>query len=203
VISGELILIRTRDRRGLAADDATVHRCRAGNGAARRYGNIDGYRRVHAEERAAPDRRARRVLVKLEQQRIERGLELEGRMMSVEDVNRLMKNFIDAVPVELEHAAAIDGASTFRILRELVLPLTLPGIAVTSIYTFINAWGAFIIPFVLVSNPEDQPGPIEIYNFMGSHGLFKFGDLADLISDGSDTSRRPPSPALSATTRNG
>ena len=90
----------------------------------------------------------------------------------------LMKNFIDAVPEELEHAAAIDGASTFRILRQLVLPLTLPGIAVTSIYTFIQAWGAFIIPFVLNSNPDDQTGPVEIYNFMGSHGLFNFGDLA-------------------------
>ena len=90
----------------------------------------------------------------------------------------LMKNFIDAVPVELEQAAAIDGASTFRILRELVLPLTVPGIAVTGIYTFINAWGAFIIPFVLTYSPENQPGPVEIYNFMGSHGLFKFGDLA-------------------------
>ena len=90
----------------------------------------------------------------------------------------LMKNFIDAVPVELEHAAAIDGASTFRILRQVVLPLTVPGIAVTAIYTFINAWGAFFIPFVLNSNPDDQVGPIEIYNFMGSHGLFKFGALA-------------------------
>jgi multiple sugar transport system permease protein len=90
----------------------------------------------------------------------------------------LMKNFIDAVPVELEHAAAIDGASTFRILRQVVLPLTVPGISVTAIYTFINAWGAFFVPFVLNSNPDDQPGPIEIYNFMGSHGLFKFGDLA-------------------------
>jgi len=90
----------------------------------------------------------------------------------------LMKNFIDAVPVELEQAAAIDGASTFRILRELVLPLTVLGIAVTGIYTFINAWGAFIIPFVLTYSPDNQPGPVEIYNFMGSHGLFKFGDLA-------------------------
>ena len=90
----------------------------------------------------------------------------------------LMKNFIDAVPLELEQAAAIDGASTLRIVRQVVLPLTVPGIAVTSIYTFINAWGAFIIPFVLNSDPEQQPGPIEIYNFMGSHGLFKFGDLA-------------------------
>jgi multiple sugar transport system permease protein len=90
----------------------------------------------------------------------------------------LMKNFIDAVPIELEQAASIDGASTSRIMRQVVLPLTLPGIAVTAIYTFIQAWGAFLIPFVLVSNPDDQTGPIEIYNFMGSHGLFKFGDLA-------------------------
>ena len=90
----------------------------------------------------------------------------------------LMKNFIDAVPVELEQAAAIDGASVFRILRELVLPLTLPDVAATEIYTFINAWGAFIIPFVLTYSPDNQPGPVEIYNFMGSHGLFKFGDLA-------------------------
>jgi multiple sugar transport system permease protein len=90
----------------------------------------------------------------------------------------LMKNFIDAVPVELEHAAAIDGASTFRILRQVVMPLTVPGIAVTAIYTFINAWGAFIVPFVLTYSPDNQTGPIEIYNFMGSHGLFKFGDLA-------------------------
>src|SRR5439155_4738684 len=71
-----------------------------------------------------------------------------------------------------------DGASTFRILRELVFPLALPGIAVTGIYTFINAWGAFIIPFVLTYSPENQPGPVESYNFMGSHGLVKFGDLA-------------------------
>ena len=90
----------------------------------------------------------------------------------------LMKNFIDAVPIELEQAAAIDGASTVRILRQVVLPLTVPGLAVTAIYTFINAWGAFVVPFVLMYSPEDQPGPIEIYNFMGSHGLFKFGDLA-------------------------
>lgn len=90
----------------------------------------------------------------------------------------LMKNFIDAVPLELEHAAAIDGAGTFRILRQLVLPLSLPGVSVTAIYTFIQAWGAFIVPLILDSNPNDTPGPIEIYNFMGAHGFFKFGDLA-------------------------
>jgi multiple sugar transport system permease protein len=90
----------------------------------------------------------------------------------------LMKNFIDAVPAELEHAAELEGCGTLQTLVRVVLPLALPGVAVTAIYTFINAWGAFLVPLVLDSNPNDQPGPITIYNFMGSHGFFDFGQLA-------------------------
>jgi multiple sugar transport system permease protein len=90
----------------------------------------------------------------------------------------LMKNFMDAVPVELERAAQLEGCGTFQTLVRVVLPLSLPGISVTAIYTFINAWGAFLIPLVLDSNPGDEPGPIAIYNFMGSHGFFDFGQLA-------------------------
>lgn len=90
----------------------------------------------------------------------------------------LMKNFIDAVPGELEHAAQLEGCGTLQTLVRVVLPLALPGVSVTAIYTFINAWGAFLVPLVLDSNPNDQPGPITIYNFMGSHGFFDFGQLA-------------------------
>lgn len=90
----------------------------------------------------------------------------------------LMKNFIDAVPAELEHAASLEGCGTIQTLVRVVLPLALPGLSVTAIYTFINAWGAFLVPLVLDSNPNDQPGPITIYNFMGSHGFFDFGQLA-------------------------
>jgi multiple sugar transport system permease protein len=90
----------------------------------------------------------------------------------------LMKNFIEAVPRELEHAAQLEGCGTLQTLVRVVLPLALPGISVTAIYTFINAWGAFLVPLVLDSNPNDQPGPITIYNFMGSHGFFDFGELA-------------------------
>jgi multiple sugar transport system permease protein len=90
----------------------------------------------------------------------------------------LMKNFIDAVPPELDQAAALEGCGTFQTLVRVVLPLALPGLAVTAIYTFIQAWGAFLVPLVLDSNPNHQPGPITIYNFMGSHGFFDFGQLA-------------------------
>jgi multiple sugar transport system permease protein len=90
----------------------------------------------------------------------------------------LMKNFVETVPEELENAAALEGAGTLQTLVRVVLPLTLPGLSVTAIYVFINAWGAFLVPLVLDSNPSDNPGPIAIYNFMGSHGFFDFGQLA-------------------------
>jgi multiple sugar transport system permease protein len=90
----------------------------------------------------------------------------------------LMKNFIEAVPVELENAAALEGAGDVQTIVRVVLPLAVPGLAVTAIYTFIQAWGAFLVPLVLDSNPNDNPGPIAIYNFMGSHGFFDFGQLA-------------------------
>jgi multiple sugar transport system permease protein len=90
----------------------------------------------------------------------------------------LLKNFIDQVPRELEEAAAIEGASELRILWRIVIPLAMPGILVASILTFINAWGAFLIPLVLDANPQDQTGALGIYTFMSANGVVHFGPLA-------------------------
>lgn len=89
----------------------------------------------------------------------------------------LMKNFIDAVPQELEESASIEGAGPLRILLRIVVPLTIPGIGVTAIVTFINAWGAFLIPLVLNSNPSDTPGSLAVYNFLSAFVTPKFGQL--------------------------
>ncbi len=90
----------------------------------------------------------------------------------------LLKNFIDQVPRELEEAAAIEGASELRILWRIVVPLAMPGILVASILTFINSWGAFLIPLVLDANPSNQPGALGIYQFMSANGTVHFGPLA-------------------------
>lgn len=90
----------------------------------------------------------------------------------------LLKNFIDQVPRELEEAAAIEGASELRILWRIVIPLAMPGILVASILTFINSWGAFLIPLVLDANPQNQPGALGIYQFMSANGTVHFGPLA-------------------------
>jgi multiple sugar transport system permease protein len=90
----------------------------------------------------------------------------------------LMKNFIDAVPEELEESAGLEGASSLRILLRIIVPLTMPGIGVTAIVTFINGWGAFLVPFVLNSDAANTPGSIAVYNFLSAFTTPKFGQLA-------------------------
>jgi multiple sugar transport system permease protein len=90
----------------------------------------------------------------------------------------LLKNFIGQVPREFEEAAAIEGAGELNILFRIVMPLIIPGILVSAILTFINSWGAFLIPLVLDANPGDTPGAVGIYQFMSANGQVQFGQLA-------------------------
>jgi multiple sugar transport system permease protein len=78
----------------------------------------------------------------------------------------LMKNFIDAVPTDLEEAARMERAGTFQVLRRVVIPLAMPGIAAASIFGFVNAWGSFVVPLILISPANQQPAPIAIYTFL-------------------------------------
>jgi multiple sugar transport system permease protein len=89
----------------------------------------------------------------------------------------ILKNFMDAIPYDLEEAARIERASTLQILIRVVGPLALPGIAAGAIFAFVNAWGSFIVPLVLISNPNQQPGAIAIFGFISSSDV-RFGDIA-------------------------
>jgi ABC-type glycerol-3-phosphate transport system permease component len=57
----------------------------------------------------------------------------------------VMTSFIKSVPVELEEAAVVDGASRFEVLRRIVLPLTGPGVAAAALIIFITSWNEFLI----------------------------------------------------------
>lgn len=90
----------------------------------------------------------------------------------------MAKNFMDSVPISLEEAAWTDGASMFTTLTRIVIPLMRPGIAVVSIFVFIQAWGNFFVPFVLLLSPEKQPAAVSIFNFFGQNGAVAYGQLA-------------------------
>lgn len=90
----------------------------------------------------------------------------------------LMKNFMDGVPIGLEEAAWVDGASGMAALRRIVLPLILPGVAVVGIFTFLLTWGNFFVPFILLTDPTKQPASVTIYQFFGQYGQVAYGPLA-------------------------
>jgi multiple sugar transport system permease protein len=90
----------------------------------------------------------------------------------------LTKNFMDGVPITLEEAAWVDGASGMQTLRAIVVPLILPGIGVVTIFTFILAWGNFFIPFILLLSPEKLPAAVSIFSFFGQYGSVAYGQLA-------------------------
>jgi multiple sugar transport system permease protein len=90
----------------------------------------------------------------------------------------LTKNFMDGVPVELEEAAWVDGATPLQGLRRIILPLMAPGLSVVAIFTFIGLWGNFFVPFILLLTPEKQPMSVTIFTFFGQYGQIVYGQLA-------------------------
>lgn len=90
----------------------------------------------------------------------------------------MTKNFMDSVPISLEEAAWVDGASAMKTLRSVVLPLMRPGIAVVFIFVFVGAWGNFFVPFILLLSPEKQPAAVSIFGFFGQYGAVAYGQLA-------------------------
>ena len=90
----------------------------------------------------------------------------------------MTRNFMDGVPVSLEEAAWVDGASRMAALRTIVLPLMRQGLGVVFIFVFIQAWGNFFVPFVLLLSEARQPAAVSIYSFFGQHGAVAYGQLA-------------------------
>ncbi|MBT2516167.1 carbohydrate ABC transporter permease [Streptomyces sp. ISL-90] len=90
----------------------------------------------------------------------------------------MTKSFMDSVPVSLEEAAWMDGASMMTTLMRVVVPLMRPGLAVVFIFVFIGAWGNFFVPFVLLLSPDKLPAAVSIFAFFGQYGTVAYGQLA-------------------------
>jgi len=66
----------------------------------------------------------------------------------------LLKQFIQTLPRELEEAARIDGASEWGIYARIIIPLAVPALAVTAIFSFQRYWNAFLWPLVITQSPD-------------------------------------------------
>jgi multiple sugar transport system permease protein len=81
----------------------------------------------------------------------------------------IMHNYMVSLPLAIEEAAQVDGASRMQILGRVVLPLALPGVVSTAIITFLFAWGQFLFPLVLSSDISTQPLTVVITALQGRH----------------------------------
>jgi multiple sugar transport system permease protein len=89
----------------------------------------------------------------------------------------LMVQFVRGIPRELDEAAMMDGASTFQIFWRVIIPLTLPALATTAIFTFIFTWNDFFAPLIYLTRPENFTVALGLRQFLDATGTSSFGSL--------------------------
>ena len=77
----------------------------------------------------------------------------------------IMQDFVDSVPRSYEEAAMISGASPIQIFRDVTFPMMRPGVMVVAIWVLVNAWGAFLTPFILLRSADLMPAAVTFYQF--------------------------------------
>jgi multiple sugar transport system permease protein len=93
----------------------------------------------------------------------------------------IFKQFFDGLPKDLEEAARIDGAGSFRIFRTVILPLTRPAVAAVAIFTFVFTWNNLLWPLLVLTNPDLMTIPVGLATVQGSFGIRYADTMASAI----------------------
>jgi len=88
----------------------------------------------------------------------------------------LMQSFFDGIPKDLEEAAMIDGATQFTAFRQIILPLTLPGIAATLGFVFTAAWSELLFALMLINGNDAATFPVGLLTFVSKFSV-DFGQM--------------------------
>jgi multiple sugar transport system permease protein len=83
----------------------------------------------------------------------------------------LMRQFFMTIPRELEEAAIIDGASTLQVIRQVIVPLSLPVMAVIAILSFKDNWNDFLNPLLYLSEPSKYTVAVGLAYFNGQFDI--------------------------------
>jgi multiple sugar transport system permease protein len=82
----------------------------------------------------------------------------------------IMRDFVDSIPRSYEESAMVAGASSWAVFRDVALPIVRPGMMVVGVWAFVNVWGGFLIPFILLRSSEKMPAAVAIYSFYTEAG---------------------------------
>jgi multiple sugar transport system permease protein len=81
----------------------------------------------------------------------------------------LLRQFFRTLPIELEEAARIDGASRLGVLFKIVLPLSGPALATLAVITFLWTWNDFLWPLITIYSPNNMTLQLGLTTFQGAH----------------------------------
>jgi multiple sugar transport system permease protein len=76
----------------------------------------------------------------------------------------MLQSYFNTIPRELEEAAWMDGASHFVSLTKIFLPLAVPAMVVTGIFTFINSWNEFVLALTMIRSQDQYTLPVQIFS---------------------------------------
>lgn len=82
----------------------------------------------------------------------------------------LLRQFFMSIPIELDEAARLDGASSWRILFNVILPLSKPALATVVIFAFIGNWNNFLYPLIYIRSTKEQVLAVGLNMFRGAYG---------------------------------
>lgn len=83
----------------------------------------------------------------------------------------VLKKFFDGISRDYEDAARVDGATRWRIVWSVMVPMSRPILVAVGIFTFIGAWNNFLWPFIVTTDPSMMTIPVGLANVQGSYGL--------------------------------
>ncbi|MBK8461468.1 MAG: carbohydrate ABC transporter permease [Micropruina sp.] len=83
----------------------------------------------------------------------------------------ILVNFLRDVPGELFEAMRVDGATDWRMLWQLVVPLSRPAIITVAIYDALNIWNGFLFPLILTQSSDKRVLPLSLWSFQGSFSV--------------------------------
>ena len=81
----------------------------------------------------------------------------------------MMTSYFNSLPKELDDSVLVDGGSQFQALWKVLVPISLPGIVATCVYTFLLCWNEFLFALTLTKSTEMRTLPIGIQLLMGQH----------------------------------
>lgn len=79
-----------------------------------------------------------------------------------------LKGFFDTIPISIEESAYVDGASVYQIFTRIIIPLSLPAIGVTALFSFMTAWNEYIVASIVVTKKAMMTLPVGLVSMQGT-----------------------------------